>query len=230
MYLIRLPIHLIYILIYLAYLSDLSDLYRDLSLRFIWSRSWSIWSICPNNLNMSWSIWSTCPIYLIEIMTYLVYLSHLPDLHHNLSDPSVQSRWSVSSSICSICPINPIHILIFLSDLSDRDHDLYDPSARSLWSRSRSTWSIFRSIWSISWSLSSICPIYLIYIMIYPSNLSALDHDLCDLSVRSISYIMIYVIYLSDLSDWDHDQSCLSVRFTWSRSWFILSICPIYVI
>ena len=134
--------------------------------------------------------------------------------------------------------------LTYLSDLSDLDHDLYDQSVRSIWCRSWSSWSIFRSIWSISWFILSICPLYLINIMIYLSDLSDIDHDTSGLFVRSIKYrswsnwpicpthliqIVIYLIYLSDLSDLDHNPSNLSdpvylnqyisntyVRFIWS--------------
>ena len=95
-----------------------------------------------------------CPIYLILIMTYLtlsitldkimiyriylsdlfdlVYLLNLSDLLHDLFDPSVQSRWSTSLSIWSICPINTIYIQIHVSDLSDLDHDPSDLSVRTI--------------------------------------------------------------------------------------------------
>ena len=162
-------------MIYLIYMSDLQDLDHylyDLSVRSIWSRSWSIWSICP--------------IYLFLIM---IYPSDIRDLNHDLSDLSVRSIWSRSWSIWSIFPISSILIIIYLihlSDLSDLDDDLYDQSVRSMSSRSLFSWSIFRSIWSISWSILSTCPLYLINIMICLSDLSDIDHDTSDLYVRSI--------------------------------------------
>ena len=57
--------------------------------------------------------------------------------------------------------------------------------------------------------------------MIHLPDLFDLDHDLPDLSFRTIWYIMIYVIYLSDLSDLDHD---LSARYICFRSWSSLPI------
>ena len=94
--------------------------------------------------------------------------------------------------------------------------------------------------------------IYLIYL----SDISDPDHDIHDLSARSIwssswsmryicqiylIQIVIYRIYLPHLSDPDHDVpdpssdptylyhnlSCLSVRSIWSISW---SFSPIYLI
>ena len=131
---------------------------------------------------------------------------------------------------------------MYLSDLSDLDHDLYDISVRSILSRSWYTSCLFRSIWSASRSTLSISPIHLIYTMIYPYDLSYLDHDLPDLSVRSIwsrswsilsicpIYLILNVIYPSDLCDLDHYPSNLSVQSIWSRSWSIWSICPIYIV
>ena len=124
-----------YIMIYLIYVSDLSDWYHDLpclSVRSTWSRSWSIWSICPK--------------YLI---------------HHDLSDLPVRSIWSRSWSIWSICPINLIYILIYLSDLSDLERDRSDISVRTMIDHYLSDISV-RSMWSRSWSLMFIYPIYLI--------------------------------------------------------------------
>ena len=101
------PIYLIYAMINL---SDPSDLYHDLSclsVRSIWSRSWSIWYVCP--------------IYVIEIMIYLVYLSGIPDLDHDLSD---------------------------LSDPSEVESDQPDISVRSIWS-GLSVYSVWSTPWSI---------------------------------------------------------------------------------
>ena len=142
----------------------------------------------------------------------MIYLSDTSDLDHDLSDLSVRTMWYTI-----------IHV-ICLSDLSDLDHDLYDPSARHFSSRSLSTWSVFRSIRSVSWSFSFTCPICLICILIYPSDLSDLDHDLSCISVRSTwsrsssiwSICPNYLIY--------HDLSDLSVRSIWSRPWSIHSI------
>ena len=98
--------------------------------------------------------------------------------------------------------------LIYMSGPPDEDHDPSDLSDQD------PDLSV-RHVWSISWSISSVCPNYLIYILIYPSDLSDLDHDLSDLSVRTIWYIMIHLIYLSYLPDLDHD---LSVPYIWPTS------------
>ena len=126
--------------IYLFDRSYLDHDLSDLSVRYVWSwtlsiwsnrslwiRSWSAWHICPINL-----IWSIRLICLFYTMTYLIHLSNLVDLDHHLSVLSVRSIW---------------HIMINLSDLYDLDHDMSDPSVRS--------------IWLISWSILSICPIYI---------------------------------------------------------------------
>ena len=167
-------------MIYLKYLSDPSDLDHDLSdlcVRYIWSRSWSILSICP--------------IYLID--------QYLSDLDNELS---VRYNLFRSWSIRAICSRNLINILIYLSDLSDLDHGLSGLSVRTIGQIINLSDLSVRSIWSRSWSILSICPIYFIYIMIYPADICDLNHHLSDLSVRSI----------------------------WSRWWSIWSICPIYPI
>ena len=147
------PIYRIQTMFYLpdiCYLDhDLSDLpvrsiwsIHDLSVRHISSRSWSIWYICPT--------------YLIYIMIYLVYLSFLPHLDHDISVRHISSR---SWSIWYICPIYLIYFMIYLSDLSDVDHDTSDLSVRSIWSIHDLP---VLYMWLRSWSISSICAIYLI--------------------------------------------------------------------
>ena len=146
----------------LIYLFNVSNLDHDLSIRHIWSRSWSIWSICP--------------IYLISIMTYP---SDIFDLNHDLFDLSVRSIWSRSWSILSICPIYLISTMIYPSDICDLHHDLFDLSVRSIWSRS----------WSICSTYLIYIIIYLIYLsdlsdQNYRFDLYDLDQSQSNLSVR----------------------------------------------
>ena len=125
-------------------LSNLSHLDHELSVRHIWSRSRSIWSMRPNyviyhdlsNISVrsiwsrSWMIRSICPNYLIDhdpsdlsvrimwyIMIYLIYLSDLSDLDRiYLIYPSHIS--DLDHNLCN------------LSDNVDEDHDLSKVSLR----------------------------------------------------------------------------------------------------
>ena len=186
-------------------------------------------------------------------MIYLVYLSDLLDLDHDLS---IRYTWFTSWFIWSICSTYLIWImigLISLSDLSGLDHDLSDLSVRYIWSRS---WSV-RSIWPppirklstwyigpiyLMWSICSFCLMHTMIYLIYLSNLLDLDHGLCDLFVRSMwsrswsilsicpIYLILNMIYPSNLCDLDHYLSDLSFRSIWSRSWSIWCFCPNYLI
>ena len=101
-------------------------------------------------------------------MTYLVYLSDLPDLDHDLS---VGYMWFMSlcnRSICSIYLIWIMICLICLSDISDVDHDLSDLSDLS--------------------ELYNDSLIYLsdLFDLVYLLNLPDQHHYLSDLSVQSL--------------------------------------------
>ena len=74
-------------------LSDLSYQYNGLSVRSMW-----------------------------YIMIYLIYLSDLVDVDHDLPNISVRSIWYI------------MIYLIYLSDLVDVDHDLPNISVRLIWS------------------------------------------------------------------------------------------------
>ena len=170
-------------------------------------------------------------------MIYLIYLSHISDLDHDLyylSARSIWSRswsswfkfrsiWSISWYILSFCPINLIYITIYLADLSNIDHGLSDLSVRYIWSRSLSDLS---DLVYLNNYLSNTSVRFIWSDLIYLFNLSNLDHHLSDLSVRwfwSRSWSGLSV----DLRDLDHD---ISVRYMWFRSWPIWSICPMYCI
>ena len=104
--------------------------------------------------------------------------------------------------------------IMYLSNLCHLDHDLSDISAWSNWSN-LSAWSI----WFRLLQIQSICPINLIWIIIY-------------LSICSIDliWIMICLIYLSDMYVWSWTLSIWSNRSLWIRSWSAWHICPINLI
>ena len=157
----------------MIYLSDICDLYHDLfdlPAQSIRSRSWSIWITCPIYLIQIMIYLIYIPIHLICIMIHLIYPSDISDLDHNLSN---------------------------LSDLVDLDHDLSNISARFIGSDLS-----LQSIKSRSWSTWYICPIYLNW----------------SIGFNCLIYTMIHLIYLCNLLDLDHDLSDLSVRSIWSKS------------
>ena len=158
-------------------------------------------------------------------MIYLIYLSYLSDLDHDLYGQSVRCIWSRSWFSWSI--FHSIWSISWSIRLSVRSILSWSWSIWSIWSR---TWSILSdtsdldhglsdlsvlSIWSWSWSIWYICPNYLIYHYI---------RSICP--IHRIE-IMIYLVYQSDLPDLDHD---LPVRYMWYRSWSIWSVCPIILV
>ena len=148
-------------------------------------------------------------------MIYIIHMPDIFDLDHDLHDPSVRTIWYI------------MIYLIYLSDLSDLDHYL---SARYMRFRTRSILPIGPSYltdlihmfdlydWDQYQSNLSICPINLIWIMIYPSicSIYLVWIMICLIYLSDISDLEHYLSDLTDLFDLDHDLPDESVRTTWS--------------